>query len=179
LPDYRCPRGTSPGRLNAVYGSVHYCWLMRRQLMSQPSAAATPVRLAPQGFQIEDAAQAHALLRLACGGDSRVPDYPAWLLSWQRDPEFDPTLCFVVRDDAGLIGFIQGWTSAYIKDLVIHPRARRQGHGLALLEQVFEAFTRRNEAWVDLKVLEHNLSARRLYEKAGMVYLQRIKAGPL
>lgn len=130
-------------------------------------------------MQLKDAAQVHALLRLAYADDRLVPDYSIWLQRWQHDPEYDPALCFVLRDDTDLIGFVHGWTSAYIKDLVIHPRARRQGHGLALLEQVFRAFTLRHEGWVDLKVLEDNLPARRLYEKAGMIYLQRMKAGPL
>jgi ribosomal protein S18 acetylase RimI-like enzyme len=162
--------------VNPAGTAAQYCWLMRRQLATQPGTTSAPARLVPQRFQLNDAAQAHALLRLAYADDSLVPDYPTWLQRWQRDPEYDPALCFVLRDEAGLIGFVQGWTSAYIKDLAIHPCARRRGHGLLLLEHLFQAFNRRQEGWIDLKVLEDNLPARRLYEKAGMIYLQRMKA---
>lgn len=65
------------------------------------------------------------------------------------------------------------WTSAYIRDLVVHPRAQRQGLGFALLNHAFHAFRLRREGQVDLKVMENNLRARRLYERAGMHYVQR------
>lgn len=159
--------------LSRLGGSDRHCWLMRRDLTQLPMAEPWPagVHIAP--FTLEDAPQAHALLLLAYADDIEVPDYETWSSNWQMDPEHDPTLCFILRDDVGMVGLIQGWTSAFIKDLVIHPRVRHQGLGLRLLSQSFEAFRQRGEARVDLKVMENNLPARCLYEKAGMRYVQR------
>jgi ribosomal protein S18 acetylase RimI-like enzyme len=60
--------------------------------------------------------------------------------------------------------YAQCWTSAYIKNLVVHPRAQRLGLGRALLLNAFKVFQQRREGFVDLKVLEDNLRAQRLYE---------------
>lgn len=65
------------------------------------------------------------------------------------------------------------WTSAYLKDLVVHPRLQGRGLGGALLNQVFSAFQQRGEACVDLKVMEHNHPARQLYAKFGMQLIRR------
>lgn len=59
--------------------------------------------------------------------------------------------------------------SAFIKDLVVHPSARRLGLGEALLRQAFLAFAARGADAVDLKVeIDNPTGARRLYERAGM-----------
>jgi ribosomal protein S18 acetylase RimI-like enzyme len=42
-----------------------------------------------------------------------------------------------------------------------------------LLLNAFKAFQQRREGFVDLKVLEDNLRARRLYESAGMRVVRR------
>lgn len=154
-------------------GSDRHCWLMRRDLFQLPPPHAWPAHISLAAFTLADAPQAHALLQLAYADDGRMPDYACWVDAWQKDPEYEPALCFTLRDDLGIVGLIQGWTSAYIKDLVIHPRVRDQGLGLALLNHAFTAFHQRGEAWVDLKVMENNLAARCLYEKAGMRYIQR------
>ena len=74
---------------------------------------------------------------------------------------------------SGILGVSQCWTSAYIKNLAIHPCAQGMGLGRALLLHTFQVFKQRGEAFVDLKVLESNLRARRLYERAGMVFVLR------
>jgi len=154
--------------------SDRHCWLMRRDLQGvHPinAAAGQPIR---QGFAPEDAMQIHQLLILGYqNGGGSVTDFPTWLRSLHADPEFDPALCFSAWDESGLVGVMHCWTSAFIKDLVVHPRARRQGTALALLTHGFHAFGLRGEGWVDLKVMENNFDARRLYEKAGMRYVQR------
>ncbi|WP_397449603.1 GNAT family N-acetyltransferase [Pseudomonas sp. NA-150] len=122
-------------------------------------------------FNPELAPAVHQLLNLGCG---HFPDYPSWFSAFTHDAEFDPSLCFVVADDQGLIGVAQCWTSAFIRDLVIHPRARRQGLARALLHHAFTVFRLRGEACLDLKVLETNEPARRLYETSGMGYVQRL-----
>lgn len=96
-----------------------------------------------------------------------------WCQQFVTDAEFDPTLCIVASNASGIVGVAQCWTSAYIKNLVIHPNAQGQGLGRALLQQVFQVFQQRREGFVDLKVLETNVRARRLYESAGMVFVLR------
>lgn len=157
-----------------IGNSDRHCWLMRRdlqRLQTTDALAEYPIR---EGFSLGDAVQVHQLLTLGYhDGGGSVPDYSSWLHTLEHDPEFDPALCFTAWDDSGLVGVIQCWTSAFIKDLVVHPQARRHGTGRALLSQAFRAFALRGEGWVDLKVMENNLGARRLYEKAGMRYVQR------
>jgi ribosomal protein S18 acetylase RimI-like enzyme len=78
----------------------------------------------------------------------------------------------------GVVAVAQCWTSAFIRNLVVHPRAQRRGLGIALLDRAFEAFADRREGHVDLKVMESNRTARHLYERAGMDYVQRCELEP-
>mgnify|MGYP002719108006 FL=1 len=73
----------------------------------------------------------------------------------------------------GILGVAQCWTSAFIKNLSVHPCAQGQGLGRALLLHTFHVFKQRGEPCVDLKVLETNQRARQLYESAGMVFVLR------
>src|SRR5205085_5764264 len=66
---------------------------------------------------------AHQLLALgyARGGGSVAP-YSEWWNALTTDAEYDPALCFVSETDSGeIVGFAQCWTSAFIKDLAVHP----------------------------------------------------------
>lgn len=73
----------------------------------------------------------------------------------------------------GILAVAQCWTSAFIKNLSVHPCAQGQGLGRALLLHSFHTFKQRGEPYVDLKVLESNLRARQLYESAGMRFVLR------
>ena len=106
-------------------------------------------------------------------GGGRVPALEVWQQRFETDPEYDPTLCFIALDADGVVGVCQCWTSAYVKNLVVHPRAQRLGLGRALLLQAFNVFQQRREGFVDLKVLEDNLRAQRLYESVGMYVVRR------
>jgi ribosomal protein S18 acetylase RimI-like enzyme len=106
-------------------------------------------------------------------GGGRVPSLDAWQQRFETDPEYDPTLCFIALDALGIVGVCQCWTSAYIKSLVVHPRAQGRGLGRALLLNAFNVFQQRREGFVDLKVLEGNVRALRLYESAGMYVVRR------
>ncbi|MCQ3001775.1 GNAT family N-acetyltransferase [Pseudomonas syringae group sp. J309-1] len=159
--------------MDRLGGSDRHWWLMRRDLGNLAPAQTWPGHIQITPFTFEDAPEAHALLLQGHADDIRMPEYQDWVNDWRTDPEYDPTLCFALRDEQGMVGLIQGWTSAFIKDLVVHPRARNQGLALQLLNHVFNIFRQRGEAWVDLKVMENNLAARCLYEKAGMRYVQR------
>ncbi|WP_426141130.1 GNAT family N-acetyltransferase [Pseudomonas sp. DWP3-1-2] len=183
--DHGSTRGSRPSALiwqslrtrlpaQPIDQSDRHCWLMRRDLGPQErvdNRAHTAIR---EGFSIRDAVQIHQLLTLGYqNGGGSVPAYSDWLRAFENDPEFDPALCYSLWNGPQLAGVIQCCTSAFIKDLVVHPRARRQGVGLALLNQAFTTFSLRGEGAVDLNVIENNLAARRLYEKAGMRYVQR------
>ena len=133
----------------------------------------------PKGIQLTRyhqglAAAVHGLMELGyLDGGGRVPTFEAWQQRFEADPEYDPDLCFIVLDAQGVVAVCQCWTSAYIKNLVVHPRARQQGLGRALLLHAFSEFRQRREGFVDLKVLEDNLRARRLYESVGMYAVRR------
>jgi len=117
-----------------------------------------------------DAAAAHQLLVLAYAeGGGTVPPFETWWETLTGDAEFDPKLCFLVRNSAGqLIAFAQCWTSAFVKDLVVHPGYRQRGLGKALLLHVFSAFKSRSVMTVSLKVQTANAVAMRLYGQIGM-----------
>jgi ribosomal protein S18 acetylase RimI-like enzyme len=118
----------------------------------------------------------HALLELAyADSEGSVSSFEEWWPSLAQDSEYDPTLCFLACDRAGsLVGFAQCWTTAFVKDLVVHPRYRRRGIGRALLLHIFSVFQRRGFPAVDLKVLINNRSgAVQLYESLGMFLIAR------
>lgn len=151
-----------------------HCLLMRRELIAPQVAPQWPAGITVQHYTPEQAQAVHQLLQLAyLDGGGQVPTLDRWLKAFETDAEYDPELCLLVRDAAGLIGVAQCWTSAYIKDLVVHPRARGQGLGRALLQQVLVMFAERREGFVDLRVLEDNLPARRLYESVGLHVVRR------
>ncbi|WP_307339282.1 GNAT family N-acetyltransferase [Pseudomonas lini] len=147
---------------------------MRRNL-----AEALPVITWPQGIVLSayhpELAHAvhHLMQRGHQEGGGRVPALEVWQQRFETDPEYDPALCFIAQDADGIVGVCQCWTSAFIKNLVVHPRVQGQGLGRALLLHAFSVFQQRREGYVDLKVLESNLRAQRLYESAGMYVVRR------
>ncbi|UZJ59672.1 GNAT family N-acetyltransferase [Pseudomonas sp. KU26590] len=152
---------------------------MRRDLGPALDDPDWPAAVRPVVFTVQNAPAVHQLLMLGREhGGGRVADYATWLGAFETDPEFDQALCLVLEDAQGVVAVAQCWTSAFIRNLVVHPRALRQGLGLALLNQAFAAFRQRGEGHVDLKVMESNLGARRLYERAGMQYIQRHELEP-
>lgn len=159
--------------------STRHYWLMRRDLGLQWPRVTWPQSFRLVAFSTDNAPAVHRLLTLGRQhGGGQVADFNTWLLAFERDPEFDRQLCFVVEDSHGVAAVAQCWTSAFIRNLVVDPRAQRQGLGLMLLNQAFEAFAQRREGHVDLKVMESNTAARQLYERAGMAYVQRCELEP-
>ena len=142
---------------------------LRRDLDAAVEAPAWPVGFSCRALRSNDAPEVHRLLQLAYKQGRGVPGYAAWWAGLSGDSEFDPALCFLVFDgQRRLAGAALCWTSAFLKDLAIHPEARRLGLGENLLRQVFRAFRERGAASVDLKVEAANANAIRLYEQAGM-----------
>jgi ribosomal protein S18 acetylase RimI-like enzyme len=147
---------------------------MRRDLAQVVPAFTWPSGVQLTHYRPELADAVHRLMELGYrDGGGRVPTLELWQQRFETDPEYDPALCFIALDVEGVIAVCQCWTSAYVKNLVVHPRAQRQGLGRALLLQTFKVFQQRREGFVDLKVLEDNLRARRLYESVGMYGVRR------
>lgn len=147
---------------------------MRRDLAETVPDSPLPDGIELSTYCVELAPAVHRLMQLGqLEGGGRVPSFKDWQLRFESDAEYDPTLCFIAHDAEGVVGVAQCWTSSYIKDLVVHPRMRGRGLGRALLLQAFKVFQQRREGFVDLKVLEDNQRAQRLYESAGMYVVRR------
>lgn len=147
---------------------------MRRDLRAAVPDSVWPDGVEVSTYQPQTAAAVHALMQLGHQeGGGRVPAFEVWQQRFESDPEYDPALCFVASDADGVVGVAQCWTSSYIKNLVVHPRLQGRGLGRALLLNAFTVFQQRREGFVDLKVLEENRRAQRLYESAGMYVVRR------
>ncbi|SDW10614.1 Acetyltransferase (GNAT) family protein [Pseudomonas syringae] len=169
------PASVPASRPKPADASAEHHWLMRRNLDDSLPQIRWPTDVVVTPFILDLAAEAHRLLTSGyLGGAGNVPDYSTWLAGFEHDAEYDLSLCFLAMRNGAVIGVITGWTSAFIKDLVVHPDARNRGVGFALLHHLFAHLTRRHEAAADLYVMENNLAARRLYEKSGMSYVKRI-----
>jgi ribosomal protein S18 acetylase RimI-like enzyme len=122
----------------------------------------------------KDARAAHAVLALGYwGGGGGAPKFGKWWSQLRKDPEYDPALCFVAVDRNDVVGMIQCWTTAFVKDIAVHPRARRRGIGRALMLTAMAAFKARGATHVDLKVMEENEPAQQLYRGLDMMIVAR------
>ena len=145
------------------------CLLLRKDLNRPLHPAQWPegvsvVTLTPALLQ-----PVHTLLRQGyADGAGSVESLEHWQQCLLHDADYDPHLCFVSLLDGEVVGVAHAWTSAYLKDLVVHPRMQGRGLGRALLSHVFSVFHSRGEASVDLKVMRHNHKARHLYHALGM-----------
>ncbi|WP_150754939.1 GNAT family N-acetyltransferase [Pseudomonas fluorescens] len=147
---------------------------MRRDLSVVVPAPDWPTGLQLSEYRPELGAAVHRLMEFGyLDGGGRVAALDMWQRQFESDPEYDPVLCFIALDFGEVVGVCQCWTSAYIKNLVVHPRFQGRGLGRALLLQAFKVFQQRREGFVDLKVREDNLRARRLYESVGMRAVRR------
>ena len=152
-------------------------WRLRRPLESEPPAPVWPEGLGVRSFRPEDAPAVHALLEHAYqGGGGSVDPFETWLPAMTSDAEFDPELWFLAEAEGDLLaGAALCWTSAFLKDLVVHESWRGRGLGTALVHHVLSEFRRRGAPAVDLKVQSDNPSgAHRLYEQLGFVIVERL-----
>ena len=149
--------------------------LMRADLPRETPEPTWPAGTAVRGLQTSDAANLHALLEHAYrdGGGSVAP-FDVWLPALLGDSEFDPTTCFLVTAGEELAAASICWTSAFVKDLVVHESWRRRGLGEAILQLAFRTFAARGARQLDLKVEEQNAGAIRLYERVGMRVVERL-----
>ena len=144
---------------------------LRRDLTEAVAQPTCPAGYRMRTFAADDALAVHRLLEVGYAqGGGHVGAFDAWWPSVRDDDEFAAELCFLALDERhDIVGIAQCWTSAFIKDVVVHPRARRRGIATALLSKVFWEFRRRGATHVDLKVqLDNPTGAVRLYRKLGM-----------
>ena len=128
-----------------------------------------------RSFEPGDAQALHSLLEHAYrrGGGS-VAAFETWLVEMTTDEEFDPQLWFLAESEGMLVGAVLCWTSAFVKDVVVHESWRRRGLAQALLQRAFNALAARGATTVELKVEAENENAVRLYEGLGMQVVERL-----
>jgi ribosomal protein S18 acetylase RimI-like enzyme len=150
---------------------------MRVELAAPLPAPAWPAGVRVRGYRPADASGLHALLAHAYrhGGGS-VDAFEPWREALEGDAEFDPALCVLAADDEGLAGAAICWTSAFVKDLVVHERWRRRGLGEAVLRHALGLLAARGAVHADLKVHAPNDAAIRLYERLGFRVVERLPA---
>jgi ribosomal protein S18 acetylase RimI-like enzyme len=136
---------------------------LRRDLNEAVALPTCPTGYRVRTFAADDARTVHRLLEIGYAqGGGHIASFEEWWPGLRDDDEFAPDLCFLAVN-------VQCWTSAFIKDLVVHPLARRRGIATALLRRVFWEFRRRGVKHVDLKVqVDNPTGAVRLYKELGM-----------
>ena len=154
-----------------------WLWRMRINLTGEIPEPVWPAGIRLHGFRTIDGRRLHALLEHGYrrGGGS-VASFETWMPRLTRDSEFDPDLCFLVEANDELVAAALCWTSAFVKDLVVHESWRRRGLAKALLRHAFRTFQARGAEHVDLKVDTQNAGAIRLYECVGMRDVERLPA---
>ena len=111
----------------------------------------------------------HRLLQTAYVEGRGVPDFEEWWEKFSSDSEFDASLCFLVFGEGRLAGVALCWTSAFLKDLAVHPDMRRARHRRKPAAAGLSELSRQGVRHaVDLKVETGNANAIRLYERVGM-----------
>jgi mycothiol synthase len=142
----------------------------------EPPAPEWPEGLHVETFREEDAAAFHDTLGEAFADEwnfVRLP-FEEWReMRLVKDPDFDPTLWFVVRDGDEIVAVMRNEPdrsgAGFVGALGVRPSYRKRGLGLALLHHAFGEFYRRGKPRVSLGVdAEHPNGATRLYERAGM-----------
>jgi ribosomal protein S18 acetylase RimI-like enzyme len=137
----------------------------------------SPEGVTVRSFAPADAEAVHTLLVHGYrrrGGE--VPRFDAWLPAMTEDSEYDARLWFLAEAEETLAGVALCWTSAFVKDLVVHESWQRRGLGEALLRHVFAAFAQRGARAVELKVDATNVPAIRLYERVGMRVIEKARS---
>lgn len=141
---------------------------LRKLLDERLDAPVWPDGVAPVRFADVDPRRIHALLETAFPGV--IAQFEDWHGNLIADTEFDPLLCIpAMSADGQLAGFVQCWTTGFVKDLAVAPAHRGRGLGAAMMWHAFATFASRGLPHVDLKVETGEHIARRLYARLGMI----------
>lgn len=148
---------------------------LRKHLEGVLPAPVWPAGIRLGLFADVDPKRLHRLLgRAYAHGGGAIAPFETWHARLVGDEEYDPELCIVALDGAGEVaGFVQCWTSGFVKDLAVASAHRRRGLGEALMREAFVRFAARGVGTVDLKVEAGNAPAERLYARLGMVEVDR------
>jgi mycothiol synthase len=149
---------------------------MMIELDEEPSPAPLPDGLRLDTFKAEDAKAFHDALGEAFDDEWGFVGMP--FEQWRemrlvKDPDFDPTLWFVVRDGDEIAAVMRNEPdrsgAGFVGALGVRKPWRKRGIALALLQHAFGEFYARGKRSVALGVDADNpTGATRLYERAGM-----------
>jgi mycothiol synthase len=149
---------------------------MMIDLESEPASPRWPDGFHVGTFEPEDAKAFHDALGEAFEDEwnfVRMP-FEEWReMRLVKDPDFDPTLWFIVRDGDEIAALMRNEPdrsgAGFVGALGVRKPWRKRGLALALLQQAFGEFYRRGKRRVALGVdAENPTGATRLYERAGM-----------
>ena len=148
---------------------------MRRDLTAPLAPAAFPPGVVLADFDRDIAPACRDLMNRAYGetGDTPV-GFAGWYGRLTGDTEYDPALVWVAMGGGQVIGFCQGWSVPFIKDLVVEQRWRGRGLGSALLTLAMQTYAERGDASVELKTEPENREAQSLYRRLGFAVVERI-----
>ena len=119
-------------------------------------------------FEPGDAPALHALLTEVFDDGADGP-FDAWWPRIATTPNSTRRCALVIDAKGRLAAAALCWTSAFVKDLAVHPEARGKGVAEALMWHAFSTFRERGADYVDLKTnTVENPAAVRLYERLGM-----------
>lgn len=149
---------------------------MQIELDAPPPAPEWPEGLHVETFQLDDAKAFHDAMIEAFEDEWNFVAMP--FEEWRdtrlvKDPDFDPTLWFIVRDGDEIAAMMRNEPdrsgAGFIGAIGVRKPWRRRGLALALLRHAFAEFYRRGKRRVTLGVdAENPTGATRLYERAGM-----------
>ena len=152
--------------------------VLRMRIDLGPSALQRPRwphGVAVRTFTASDATLLHSLLTHGYRhGGGHVAPFGEWLPSMTGDDEYDPALWFLAEAHAELAGAALCWTSAFVKDLVVHESWRGRGLGEALMRHAIATLAARGANTVELKVHADNTPAVRLYTLIGMQVVEHL-----
>src|SRR5262249_1414400 len=96
---------------------------LRRDLTEAVAPPTCPTGYRVRTFAADDAPTVHRLLEVGYAqGGGHIGAFEEWWPSLRDDSEFAPDLCFLALNERQeIVGVAQCWTSAFIKDLVVHP----------------------------------------------------------
>jgi len=146
------------------------------ELDAEPRAPDWPEGIRVEALQLDDARAFHdALVEAFADEWNFVPmPYEEWHeLRLVKDPDFDPSLWFLVREGSEVAAVMRNEPdrsgAGFVGALGVRKPWRRRGIALALLQHTFAEFYRRGTRRVTLGVdAENPTGATHLYERAGM-----------
>ena len=149
---------------------------MAIELEDEPAVPKWPERLHVETFDERDARAFHDAMGEAFADEWNFVHMPfeEWKeLRLRKDPDYDPTLWFIVRDGDEIAATMRNEPdrsgSGFVGAIGVRKPWRKRGLALALLQHAFGEFYRRGKRRVALGVdAENPTGATRLYERAGM-----------